>query len=212
MNQKETDTISDMKIVPLEKSLYLKPQRAEFQINGKQKYWDFLKVHDSVSILIYNVTRKVVVLVRQFRPAMYLAQITNVQEGSIVKAEDHDVKKGYSLELCAGIVDRDDHIEKIAKDEVLEECGYDVPESSLRKIFSFRSVGITGQRSNLYYVEVTDEQKVSSGGGLKEEGEFIEVVELTIPELNEYINSQDLLSPPAFAAAIQWFLRNVAQS
>ena len=46
MNQKQIDTISDMKIVPLEKSIYLKPQRAEFEINGKQKYWDFLKVHD----------------------------------------------------------------------------------------------------------------------------------------------------------------------
>lgn len=46
MNQKQTDNISDMKIVPLEKSMYLKPLRAEFQINGKQKYWDFLTVHD----------------------------------------------------------------------------------------------------------------------------------------------------------------------
>ena len=69
---------------------------------------------------------------------MYLAQIPNIHQGSIVKTDEHDIKKGYSLELCAGIVDKNDNIEKIAKDEVLEECGYDVPESSLRKIFSFR--------------------------------------------------------------------------
>lgn len=69
---------------------------------------------------------------------MYLAQIPNVKEGSIIKTDEHDLEKGYSLELCAGIVDKNHSIEKIAKEEVLEECGYDVPESSLRKIFSFR--------------------------------------------------------------------------
>lgn len=69
---------------------------------------------------------------------MYLSQIPGVKEGAVIETAKHDVLKGYSLELCAGIVDKNDTIEKIAKDEVLEECGYDVPESSLQKLFSFR--------------------------------------------------------------------------
>lgn len=76
----------------------------------------------------------------------------------------------------------------------------------------FRSVGVSGQCQNLFYVEVTDEQKVSSGGGLRDEGEFIEVVELTIPELKEYIDSKDLLSPPTFMTSVLWFLHNVVHS
>ena len=46
MNLKVNDNISEMKISTLTESMYLKPMRAEFQINGKQKYWDFLHIHD----------------------------------------------------------------------------------------------------------------------------------------------------------------------
>ena len=43
--------------------------------------------------------------------------------------------------------------------------------------------------------EVTDEQKVSSGGGLASEGEMIEVVELSIEDAISYINSPNCESP-----------------
>ena len=42
---------------------------------------------------------------------------------------------------------------------------------------------------------MTDEQKVSSGGGLASEGEMIEVVELSIEDVISYINSEDCQSP-----------------
>lgn len=59
-------------------------------------------------------------------------------------------------------------------------------------------------------MEVTDKQKVSKGGGIKEEGEFIEIVELSIPELRSYISLKEIQSPPSFVIASQWFLSNVA--
>jgi len=43
-----------------------------------------------------------------------------------------------TLELCAGIVDKDASLEEIAREELLEELGYDVPVSSLEKIVSSR--------------------------------------------------------------------------
>lgn len=46
------------------------------------------------------------------------------------------------MELCAGIVDKDKPIEEIAKEEVLEECGYDVPLSNLKEVKSYRSVQV----------------------------------------------------------------------
>lgn len=41
--------------------------------NQKDKIWDGIKVHDSVSVLIYNVTRKKIILVKQFRPGLKFA-------------------------------------------------------------------------------------------------------------------------------------------
>lgn len=46
---------------------------------------------------------------------------------------------GVTYELCAGLVDKPDlSLEEIARQEILEECGYDVPVSKLRKITSYR--------------------------------------------------------------------------
>lgn len=49
MNQRIKDEIRDMKLSPLEKSNYLRPFRADYKINGKQKYWDFLTIHDRLN-------------------------------------------------------------------------------------------------------------------------------------------------------------------
>lgn len=46
---------------------------------------------------------------------------------------------GVTYELCAGIVDHPElSLEEIACKEVLEECGYDVPISHLKRITSYR--------------------------------------------------------------------------
>lgn len=47
---------------------------------------------------------------------------------------------GVTYELCAGLVDKPDlSLEEIARQEVLEECGYDVPACKLKRITSYRS-------------------------------------------------------------------------
>lgn len=46
---------------------------------------------------------------------------------------------GVTYELCAGLVDKPGlSLEEIARQEVLEECGYDVPASKLKRITSYR--------------------------------------------------------------------------
>lgn len=48
---------------------------------------------------------------------------------------------GVTYELCAGLVDKPDlSLEEIARQEVLEECGYDVLASKLKRITSYRLV------------------------------------------------------------------------
>jgi hypothetical protein len=46
------------------------------------------------------------------------------------------------------------------------------------------------------------------GGGNIEEGEFIEVVEMTIPEAKKYMDKGTVLSPGGFIFALLWFFQN----
>lgn len=63
------------------------------------------------------------------------------QEGNEEASNPHQppASAGVTYELCAGIVDKPNlSLEEIACQEVLEECGYEVPVSKLRKITSYR--------------------------------------------------------------------------
>lgn len=46
------------------------------------------------------------------------------------------------------------------------------------------------------------------GGGAASEGELIEVVELSIPEVKQYISSEEVESPPCLLYGVTWFLAN----
>ena len=47
---------------------------------------------------------------------------------------------------------------------------------------------LLGGTQTLFCVEVGDKDKVGPGGGLVEEGEMINVVEMTVSEVKEYIS------------------------
>ena len=59
--------------------------------------------------------------------------------------------------------------------------------------------------------EVTDDQKVSNGGGLEEEDEMIEVVEMSIEEFRKYLNQKELKTDGAKLHGMYWFLANKAR-
>lgn len=50
-----------------------------------------------------------------------------------------------------------------------------------------------------------------AGGGDESEGELIEVVELSIPELKDYMKSKNVESPSSFLFGVSWFLLNKSQ-
>jgi len=62
----------------------------------------------------------------------------NSGTGSCIDTSASPPRQACTLELCAGIVDKDVSIEEIAHEELLEEVGYDVPVSCLEKIVSSR--------------------------------------------------------------------------
>ncbi|XP_031833814.1 uridine diphosphate glucose pyrophosphatase NUDT14 isoform X2 [Nomia melanderi] len=183
-------------------SPWLRPVRIVYRQDGEQKEWDVVRVHDGVSIIIFNTSRKKLVFVRQFRPAFFYTHVT--EASGPVDLEKYPPKLGLTLELCAGIIDKDKSLVEIARDELREECGYEAPAESIKLINTFGSVF----KNTLFYVEVTDEMQTHPGGGAASEGELIEVVEMSIPEVKQYINSEKVQSPPSFMYGVTWFLLN----
>ncbi|KAM4899228.1 uridine diphosphate glucose pyrophosphatase NUDT14 [Sylvia borin] len=190
-------------------------------MNGTKKYWDFMRTHDSVSILIFNTSRQCFVVVKQFRPAVYMCEVErhhpqvfqNQDKGSFPSLENPlPAAVGVTYELCAGIVDKPGlSLEEIACEEVLEECGYRVSTANLRRITSYRSgVGVTGSRQTLFYAEVNDQMRTSGGGGQPEEGELIEVVEIPLGESMKFAYDETFPKTMGVIFSFMWFHNNIA--
>ncbi|CAH2983256.1 unnamed protein product [Chilo suppressalis] len=204
------EDLEQVYVSPLPDSPYVKPFRLNYTQNGKQKSWDLLEVHNSVAIIVFNVTRKVMIFVKQFRPAIYYNSVHPEDRNDFIDTKKYPASLGIALEMCAGIIDKDKPTIEIAKEEVLEECGYNVEVENLQKIMSYRSgVGVQGSLQTLYYCEVTDDMKTEQGGGVDDE--IIEVVEMTIPQIEKMLNSEGpLASPPSCLFSLMWFLHNKA--
>ena len=57
---------------------------------------------------------------------------------TIIDNEKYPGRLGVTLELCPGIVDKQKPLAEIAQEEVLEECGYQVPLDNIGKVTSYR--------------------------------------------------------------------------
>ncbi len=155
---------------------------------GEKRSWDLAQVHDSVAILIYHKGRDAFVLVKQFRPPVYLKN-----------------KDGFTYELCAGIVDKEMSLVEIAQEEIEEETGYDVSVERIEKITSFyTAVGFAGAKQELYYVVVDEDDKVHEGGGI--DVEAIEVVYLPVNEAKAFIFDENIAKTPGIMFAMSWWL------
>ncbi|BDB53674.1 GDP-mannose pyrophosphatase NudK [Flavobacterium ammonificans] len=125
-------------------------------------------------ILLYNSTKKTVVLTRQFRLPTYL----------------NGNSSGMLIEACAGMLDKDNPIECIIR-ETEEETGYRL--SSVKKVFqSYMSPGAVTEILHFFIGEYQPEMKVSEGGGLAEEHEYIEVLEYPFNEAYQMIVSGEI--------------------
>jgi UDP-sugar diphosphatase len=172
---------------PLKNPRFIRPMLVRYEEMGRPKTWEVVEAHDSVAILIFDREKEAFILVRQFRPAVYL-------NGGV----------GMTVELCAGIVDKALPLERIAQEEILEETGYAVLPESIERITSFyTSVGFAGSRQTLYYVEVTPAMRKDAGGGVDEES--IEVVELPVREARRWMYDESIPKTPGLLFAFCWF-------
>lgn len=83
--------------------------------------------------------------------------------------------------------------------------GYVVPAANIQKIASYRSgVGTTGSKQFAYYCEVTDDMKNHSGDSSDE----VEIVEMSVPEVKNYVAQKTIKSPQNVLFGIYWFLHS----
>ncbi|MBX2954283.1 MAG: GDP-mannose pyrophosphatase NudK [Leadbetterella sp.] len=115
-------------------------------------------------ILLYNLSQKSVILTRQFRLPTYI----------------NGNPDGMLIEACAGLLDKD-NAEECIRRETEEETGYKTGE--VKKVFeAYMSPGSVTEILYFFIAEYTKDMKVSDGGGLHEEAEDIEVLELPFDE------------------------------
>ena len=167
---------------------FIKPIKINYTQSGKKKVWEAVISHDSVAVLLWHRDKDAFVLVKQLR-------------ATVLNKNKID---GDMYELCAGIVDKKATNIQIAKEEVLEECGYDVALQNIETISSFyTSVGISGTHQTLYYAEIDDSMRIDEGGGLEEEE--IEVIYIPTSESKEFMFDLNYQKTTGVMLSIYWF-------
>ena len=125
-------------------------------------------------ILLYNKTSRAVILTRQFRLPTYI----------------NGNPTGMLIEACAGLLDNDNP-EDCIKRETEEETGYKI--SKVEKVFeAYMSPGSVTEILYFFTAEYSSEMKITDGGGLKEEGENIEVLELSFEKSLTMIDTGEI--------------------
>ena len=128
---------------------------------------------DGAVILLYNVAQKTVVLTRQFRLPVH------------VVGENPEL-----IEACAGLLDRQAP-EAAIRREAEEETGYRV--GMVEKLWTvFMTPGSVTEQLHFFIAPYEAAMKVSDGGGEEEEGEEIEVMEMTLGKALEMVRSGEI--------------------
>lgn len=125
-------------------------------------------------ILLYNTNTKNVILTRQFRMPTFI----------------NGNADGMMIEACAGLLDNDQP-EECIKRETEEETGYKI--SKVEKVFeAYMSPGSVTEILHFFIAEYSSEMKITNGGGLEDEGEDIEVLELNIEKALQMMESGEI--------------------
>lgn len=126
---------------------------------------------NGATILLYHKQQKTVILTRQFRLPTYI----------------NGNETGMLIEACAGLLDQDNPEDCIRR-ETAEETGYQITD--VRKVFeAYMSPGSVTEILYFFIAEYAKEMKVTDGGGIEQEEENIEVLELGFSEAMKMIEN-----------------------
>jgi nudix-type nucleoside diphosphatase (YffH/AdpP family) len=141
---------------------------------------------DSVGAIIYNTTSQKLVFVKQFRYPIFTKEQDNA----------------WSLEIVAGVIDDGDSAEDAMVKEIKEETGYHTTQ--LKPLFSFYPTpGGSNEKVFLFFARVNQQDRIYKGGGLAEEGENIQLLEIPTKTAFDMLNACEI-SDAKTIIALQW--------
>ena len=144
-------------------------RKVTFRIQKRDGRWETQsrEAYDrgnGATILLYDSSRGTVLLTRQFRYPVYV----------------NGHPDGMFVEAAAGLLDDDDPADAIRR-EAAEELGVEVGE--LQHVFgAWMSPGSITERLHFYAAPYSPASRTAAGGGVADEGEDIEAVELPFDE------------------------------
>ncbi|WP_029293538.1 GDP-mannose pyrophosphatase NudK [Chryseobacterium hispalense] len=166
----KTEILSDNWYILKKVTFSIQKKDGSFQQQSREAY----DRGNGAAILLYDKSTGNVILTRQFRLPSFL----------------NGNETGMMIEVCAGLLDNDNP-EDCIKRETEEETGYKV--SHVEKIFeAYMSPGAVTEILHFFIGEYSKEMKINDGGGLDDEGEDIEVLELSFDEALKMIETGEI--------------------
>jgi nudix-type nucleoside diphosphatase (YffH/AdpP family) len=156
---KDVRVLSDQRYVLKTTTLDYRRANGEWQTQHRETY----DRGNGAVLLPYNLAQRTVVLVRQFRYPVYV--------------------NGYDdllIEAAAGQLDNAAPEVRV-RAEAEEETGYRL--GYIQKVFeAFMSPGSVTEKLHFFVAEYQPSMRIGDGGGLADEGEDIEVLELPVDQ------------------------------
>jgi nudix-type nucleoside diphosphatase (YffH/AdpP family) len=151
--------------------------------------WEVFDRRNAAAILLHNIERDTVTLVRQLRIAAHLSG-----------------EYPYLLETPAGFIDDGETALQAALREAREETGYKVARAT-PAYAAYMSPGSVTEKLHGFYAAVTDAERVAEGGGLDDEHEDLEVVELSFAEALKMVEAGEIIDAKTIML-LQWAALN----
>lgn len=154
-------------------------KKVVYEFKNKDGHWEThtRESYDrgnGAAILLYNRDKHSVILTRQFRMPTYLNGNTD----------------GMMIEVCAGVLD-EQNPEACIRKEAEEETGYRLEKVS-RVFDSYMSPGAVTEILSFFIAEYDDSMRIGKGGGVQEEEEHIEVLELDFEDALKMIANGEI--------------------
>jgi nudix-type nucleoside diphosphatase (YffH/AdpP family) len=165
-------------------------RRTTFDYRHRDGHWtrEQRETYDrgnGATILLYDAERRTVLLTRQFRFPVYV----------------NGHPDGMLVETAAGLLDTDDPATAIRR-ETTEEVGVTVEK--LEHVFdAWMSPGSVTEQLHFYAAPYTATDRNAAGGGLPDDGEDIEVVELDFDQALQQISAGQIADAKTIML-LQW--------
>lgn len=146
---------------------------------------------DAVAVLMVDYAERTVLLTSQFRVASYI----------------NGNPSGNLIEACAGLIDEGESPEEAAAREAIEETGFQI--HNLQRVGAvYPSAGGVTEYLHLFIGEYNSKGQHEKGGGLEEEGEYIELLELSFDEALEKVLNGDFNDAKTLLLLQNFFLHH----